>query len=291
MAPVAKVHSARARIHALSRADRRALSIHEGNSVDDIDTNSELDEEFGAGPRYRAPADVSQSELRDALNRLQLFGDDVSMRVQAFNLALVDECLMKMELDLLQQQFSEEQTLPQGAVLLSAFSQMWIFAAYELMRTWRQRATEIVKWEREEKLHSMLDYFQDDIGYPHVGRLSRAAQIKRMLDDPANIEGVKADLRRTQIPFIRLEAIRVSIAKHELRRQKGSVAMMPIYGRINRWCGSLDFELENGVGVFGTISRRDIADDIRALPHAEIPTDEQLKSFEEFMRGPPPPSS
>ena len=84
-----------------------------------------------------------------------------------------------------------------------------------------------------------------------------------------------------------MEALRVSIAKHEFRGQKNSVAQMPTHGRINRWCGSIDFELENEGAIMGTISRRDIADELRMIPDLPLPTDEDIKSFEEFMRGPP----
>jgi hypothetical protein len=36
-----------------------------------------------------------------------------------------------------------------------------------------------------------------------------------------------------------------------------SVALMPTQGPINSWCGSLDFELENGRYTMGFISRTD----------------------------------
>ena len=37
----------------------------------------------------------------------------------------------------------------------------------------------------------------------------------------------------------------------------------------------------------GYINRRDIADDIRAIPNLEVPTDDNLASFDEYMKGPP----
>jgi hypothetical protein len=41
--------------------------------------------------------------------------------------------------------------------------------------------------------------------------------------------------------------------------------MQSRHGRINKWCGSLDYELENGRYSMGEINRRDIADEIRML--------------------------
>jgi len=100
------------------------------------------DREHYDGPTYRLPETIAQSELRAALDSLALFGSDPNFRNQAFNIALVDEFIMKLELNLLRQQFQEERTPIVEAAFVSAQSQMWIFAAYELMRTWRQRATD-----------------------------------------------------------------------------------------------------------------------------------------------------
>lgn len=77
------------------------------------------------------------------------------------------------------------------------------------------------------------------------------------------------------------------VAKHEIRGQKNSIALAPTYGRINRWCGSIDFELENDGAIMGTISRRDIADELRVIPSLPVPKDGDIRSFDHFMRGPP----
>ena len=109
----------------------------------DADDNDTEPNDF---QRYRPPDAIAQSELREALCGLTLFGSDPNFRSQAFNVALVDEFVMKLELDLLRQQFREERTPIPEAMFVSAQSQMWIFAAYELMRTWRQRAKDMIKW-------------------------------------------------------------------------------------------------------------------------------------------------
>jgi hypothetical protein len=74
--------------------------------------------------------------------------------------------------------------------------------------------------------------------------------------------------------------------KHEIKGRKASIAMRPGYGRINQWCGSLDYELECTQGSLGYVSRRDIADEIRALANQEPPTEETLEHFDTYMRGP-----
>lgn len=249
-----------------------------------------MDEDFeddSDTPRYRLPVEISPSELRDGLCNLQLFGDDPNLRTQAFNLSIVDQFITNLEYDLLKRFHEQESTPIPEATFLSAQSQMWIFAAYELLRTWRQRAKDMIKWSENSGLVTKLQSLEKELGYQHFGRQFRAGQIKKVLADPLIIDKVRRDLRLTHIPFIRIEVIRVSIAKHEIRGRKDSVALMPGYGRINRWCGSLDFELENGMYSMGYISRRDIADEIRSLTiNSTPPTDEAIHEFETFMRGP-----
>lgn len=245
------------------------------------------------GPRYEAPGDIDPSALWGALCGLHLLGDDPFLRMQVFNLQIVDQFLTDLEYQVLRQLIEEERTPASEASLLSAQSQMWIFAAYELMRTWRQRVKDMIKWHENGGLKLKLAEFEKEQGYKHFGRTYRAEQIKSVLSDPAQVDALHLDLRRTHIVFVRLEAIRISLAKHEVWKKGKSPALNPGYGRINMWCGSLDYELENGLYSMGTINRRDIADEIRAFPGDDVlPTDEDIAAFDEFMRGPatPPPA-
>lgn len=43
--------------------------------------------------------------------------------------------------------------------------------------------------------------------------------------------------------------------------------------------------MNNGMSIIGNISRRDIADDLRAIPILESQSDEEFESFKTFMRG------
>jgi hypothetical protein len=160
------------------------------------------------------------------------------------------------------------------------------------MRTWHQRARDMIKWAESGGLEQKLAALEKDDGYLHFGRQYRAAQIKAVLADPDRVSTIKRDLKRTHMLFTRLEAIRISLAKHEVRKRKGSVALRPGYGWINSWCGALDYEIENGRYSMGNINRRDIADEIRLLLAPDyVPSDEDIASFEAFMRGPAEPFS
>ena len=78
--------------------------------------------------------------------RLHLLGDDPYLRMQAYNLSIVDQFIMQIESELLRSWFQEEQRSPADGMFVSAQSQMWIFAAYELLRTWRERSKDVIKF-------------------------------------------------------------------------------------------------------------------------------------------------
>ena len=110
--------------------------------VVDLVADDDYDED---GPRYEPASSIEAGSLRRALCGLSLLGDDPFLSGQAFNLAIVDEWLTQIEEELLRKLWREDRTPTPEAVFVSAQSQMWIFAAYELLRTWRQRAKDFRK--------------------------------------------------------------------------------------------------------------------------------------------------
>lgn len=250
--------------------------------------DSEWDDfEADEGPRYRSLDDVSETALREALCGLFLVGEDPFLRMQAWNVSAVDQFIMDIEHEVLSKLIDEERTPVPEALFLSAQSQMWIFAVYEILRTWRQRADEMIKWHENGGLQQKLGSLEKDLGYEHFGRSYRASQVKLVLDDPTLVDRMRNERKRTHVLFRRLDALRVSLAKHEVKGKRNSIALAPGYGRINQWCGSLDYELEDGQYSMGYVNRRDIADDIRGLLEDQrVPTDEEIASFEKYMRGP-----
>lgn len=251
-----------------------------------MDEDDNHDEDADA-PNYIPVADIDPSALRSTLCKLRFLGDDPFLRMQAVNISVVDIFLSRLEDTVLKKLFADDSAPLDEAAFLSAQSQMWIFATYELLRTWRQRTAELIKWHKNGGLDQKLKTLEKDLGYRHFGRSYRAEQIRKVRDDPSLVEAMHNDRRRIHILFVQIEALRVSLAKHELRGKRSSVALMPGYGRINRWCGSLDYELENGLYSMGTINRRNIADGIRALfLDDDLPSDADIESFEAFMRGP-----
>jgi hypothetical protein len=250
-----------------------------------LDEQDEYERDRDPTPDYRDPSSIEPWELWAALDRLVLVNGDSNLRQQSMNLGLVDQAATDLETKLLRKQFNEE---PYGedAAFVNALSQMWIFAAYELLRTWRQRCKSIVRLAENGGLHMKVDSLRAERGFTHYGKEMLARQIEGVIKEPEIVEKIRDDLKRTHYLFVQIEALRVSIAKHEVRGRANSVAIMPTYGRINRYCGSLDYEVTNDRVVLMTVNRRNIADSIRAIPEMPVPKEEDINSFDKYMRGP-----
>jgi hypothetical protein len=235
---------------------------------------------------YQPSSEVDPRTLPAALRSLELF-DDPYLSMQATNLGMIDMFCMGLEDQLLATYWAADRTPVMDATFVSAQSQMWIFAAYELLRTWRQRAKDAIKWAENGGLPAKIADLSKDVGFLHAGRLMRAAQLERLLAEPARVDKLREDLRRIHMPYARMHFLRIALAKHEVSGRKNAIAYAPGYGRINMWCGAIDFELSNGRYILGNINRRDIANDIRSIMLSpDPPSPEHLAEFDAFMKGP-----
>lgn len=239
-------------------------------------------------PTYRVPEDIQTSELSQALGTLRLLGDDPYLRIQASNLAVIDHFIMQLEWTAMRKRFDEEREDLLDTTFISAQTQMWIFAAYELLRTWRQRAKDVVKLSKTGGLAMKADSLDRKLPYFHPGRKARAEQLRRLIADSSIVDAVALDICRTHILFSELEHLRVAIAKHEVSGKPKSVAYAPGFGTFNRWNGSLEYEFGFEGAIMGMRSRRDIAESLRYLSQpSDPPSDEDLAEFNAMLKGPP----
>lgn len=235
-------------------------------------------------PEYRDRSEIQQHELSDGLRSLLLLRGDPFMSMQATNLALIDDFIMDIECDVMLKFWKEDQT-PSDVYFLSAQSQMWIFAAYELLRTWRERAREIEALVGRGKLKQRIEELEADRGYQHFGHEAQVEQMKAILDSPSLLNKLREDLRAIYFPFWSLEYVRVMLAKHQMPKNPKVAAYAPGYGRINRWCGALDYHLDADRLIIGTVNRRQIADGIRLLAdRTTVPTDDEIAEHREFVK-------
>lgn len=248
------------------------------------DDDDDYDYDRDYEPSYLSPDQIHQQALSEALKSLTLFSTDMNLVSQAMNLTIVDEFVMDLEYDYLRAKFNETSN-PYDSIFLAAQSQMWIFSAYELLRTWMQKAKGYVHTAKNSGLHLKLKDLKRDRGYVNYTALQRADEVQALIDDPSLVEALEDDLARINFLFIRLETLRVALAKHEVRKRPSAMMVGGTVGFMNRECGSLEYQLNSGMVIQGNISRRDIADGIRAIPVYTVPTPEDVKSYEQFMRG------
>lgn len=174
----------------------------------------DYEDDYERGDAGFTPSEpVDPSALPAALRSLELF-DDPYLSMQATNLGVVDQFCMTLEDRLRRTNFDESPTRFPEAVFQSAQSQMWIFAAYEVLRTWRQRAKEAIKWAENGGLATKIADLRKDVGFLHSGRLIRADQLQRLIDQPTRLDKLRDDLRRAHMPYERMHLLRISLAKH-----------------------------------------------------------------------------
>jgi hypothetical protein len=229
---------------------------------------------------------IDPSTLPHELRRLTMLGDDPFLSMQATNLGLVDAFLNQLESQLMRSVVTEDGT-PISTAFVSAQSQMWIFAAYELLRTWKQRVKDTQKLIKNGGLEARLAKLEKPLSYQHPTRDIRANQLRRVVAVPNVLDVLDADLRRIHVTFGLMEALRMALAKHEEPKQVNSVAFAPGYGRINIWNGAIDFELSVGRNILGTTSHRELAEGFRHMWDDAPQTWEELAGFDAFLKGSP----
>jgi len=211
-------------------------------------------------------------QFGEVFTGLPLF-DDFYLRMQAMNLDILDGFIESQEKVLLREYIDIERTPVSQALFVSALSQLWIFGMYELLRTWRQRVEEILKFAAifkstpaarrralvQEKRKKVRELGKHALGSPWPA-FSKAVKSIRY------VEKLQFAYDQSELAFRRIEALRVSLAKHEIPKNKGAAALAPGYGRIDMTSGSIHWQIvleENEVDI---VSRKTIAEECRAFP-------------------------
>lgn len=215
-----------------------------------------------------------QVGIVEAFQTIPLF-DEPYLSMQVMNLHVVDNFLEDQETDLLNQYMETERTPLQTTIFVSALSQMWIFALYELLRTWRQRTRNILQWakdfgatpghERTARLAAKKHQVEARAADPRGAVILYWPAYEQAAVDPLFADSLRKAFDRSERLFRRIEALRMSLAKHEIPRMTGSYALTPGYGRIDMMTGSIYWQVVLVGDEVDIISRRDIADDCRRL--------------------------
>jgi hypothetical protein len=194
---------------------------------------------------------------------LPLF-EDLFLSMHGQNVMLVDFYLQDLERDLLKLYIEIERTPFPDVLIVSALNQMWIFALYELLRTWRQRVRDL-KQEAQKVPVAPAEAEENESGLEELAVIYRKRQLKRLRDD-AGFEGeLNEAYDRIEPLFRRIEALRMNLAKHEVPKMKGVPALAPGYGRIDMMSGSMTWQVDLGNMTVDMVSRRSLADQLREI--------------------------
>jgi hypothetical protein len=215
-----------------------------------------------------------EPDITQIFARLPGFEEDVYLRMQATNLHLVDGYIRELERSLLREYFEIERTPVPAAMFVSALSQLWVLGLYELLRTWRQRVRNVLKFSQRivddrSSAEAVKEQVRKDFvrsrTYPQEIAAFAFAVYERVQEDPRYAERLRAAFDASELLFRRIEALRMMLAKHELPGQKGVAAMAPGYGRIDMTNGSIYWQVELSDYEVDVVSRRAIAQGLAAL--------------------------
>ncbi|MGZ8157817.1 MAG: hypothetical protein ACXWT1_17475 [Methylobacter sp.] len=223
----------------------------------------------GTHDSYQNLDEINFSIIPTGLKELPFFDDDVFLGMQAINVGLVDQLITQYEYALLQE-YNEIEKTPDSTMAVSALSQMWIYAVYEVLRMWRGRKFEFEKLQDNGgiilKTRSMIDD-------PENRTLkTRKKQMLKFQDNTKYRERIKNVWDGIEELFLAIELLRINLAKHEAPKSN-IIPRTPGYARINDWCGAMDYELieKNNLykekidsdRYYTCLNRRDIADALR----------------------------
>ncbi len=145
-----------------------------------------------------------------------------------------------------------------------------MFGLYELLRTWRERASEILDFvddtkdlpqqEREAEQSEKRKQIASRTGDEPEAKM-RLKPFEKAAADPEFVTRIARALDCSEILWRRrLDALRVNLAKHQVPKSKGGFAMSPGYGRIDESTGSIYWQIDLGDKEVDIVSRQRIAD-------------------------------
>ena len=212
--------------------------------------------------------------LMDALLSLPLFEENIFLKMQAQNIAMVDDYLCELEKDLLRESIETDKTPIPSALFLGALSQMWIFAVYELLRTWRQMIREIVEIAGKSFASDSGNQRMRSIKKKKIKRPKISEEViegyynipfRKFASNPKMIEILLEAKAAIDPVFRRIVELRIMLAKHEVAGAQGVRANAPGYSRIDMMTGSLYWMVDKKDGTSETISRRSLSDGFRQV--------------------------
>jgi hypothetical protein len=201
--------------------------------------------------------------------------EDLWLGMQARNIAIVDlSVIRQVECEAVAEFHEHDRTPLPTLMMLSALSQMWTFSLYEFLRTWRQRARELLATadlyasaaapDRDSFLKDAVEKAKKKERFILSAPSYYAGQIGDIAD--AEFVGrIRKYLGESEELFRSTELLRVTLAKHEVPKTAGLIAEAPGYGRMNLMDGSMYWSVNLKDGSQTMINRRELADEFLGL--------------------------
>jgi hypothetical protein len=215
--------------------------------------------------------------------------DDLFLSMQAQNIALVDLMVLRdMETQLIREYWKNDGRMPnQFAMLVGATSQMWIYYLYEFLRTWRQRAQELIEAVEEYGRQETPEKKADTRARLDAALIKRRKHVRiapnfygrhmEQITDPAFVASVRAYREKTDLLFRRIEGVRVTLAKHEVPKtgKRQMFAEAPGYTRFDTiGTGSAYWQFVLKDDTVDVVQRRDVANEFLRI--TEDPDREEM---------------
>jgi hypothetical protein len=214
--------------------------------------------------------------------------DDLWLRMQAQNIAVVDMTMLRpMEERALEEFFEHDRISSETTHNLSAISQMWIFSLYEFMRTWLARASNLIGYservarhktdeERTKEMNAIKAALEERAKYVKIGRPFLLDQAERV-NNREFIDSIRSYRDSIKGLYREVEAIRMPLAKHEIASNERYFAEAPGYGGVSFLTGSMHWQIANTDGTVEMIERRRLADKFLCI---KTPLEEEKESEE-----------
>ena len=194
--------------------------------------------------------------------------DDIWLGMQAQHIAAVEIAIIRpLELHTARKIFNEERYVD-VMMALNGVSQMWLFALYEFLRTWRQRATQLLQLAdqyartKPVKQKAFLAKTLADAKRKEKHIFSGASFYSHHISKIADtdfVASIKAYYDKTDGWFGFIEELRMNLAKHEVPKARGMVAEMPGYARIDLVRDTLYWQFIDTQGGLQRLDRREAA--------------------------------
>lgn len=124
---------------------------------------------------------------------------------------------------------------------------------------------------------------EEEIAGEDSARIAEAywhGHVELLRSDPQFGEQLDAAHAQVEPLFRRIESRRINLAKHEVPKRKGELAMAPRYGRIDESDGSIYWFVDLGDSCVDMVSRRAIGDELRHIVIGHVLRDVSDESAE-----------